>query len=176
MKDRFSTCLPFILRHEGGFSNHPNDPGGATYKGITLSTYKKAFGSDKTVEDLKQISIGELNKIYEVFYWEAANCVGLPRGIDLCLFDMAVNAGPSRAQKLLQEALHVKQDGKIGPITRSEAHRRDLLQTVDDYAEIRMRYYHSLKHKSDFIAGWMQRVSNTCKDAKTMIQSPYIIY
>lgn len=171
-KTRFEICLPYILKKEGGFVDHPKDPGGATNKGITLRTYRRYFGRIRTVEQLKKIAARDVEFIYRKGYWVAANCEGMPRGVDLCLFDMAVNAGPARAQKQLQAVLHVAQDGKIGPVTRAAAHRRDLVQTVQDFAEVRLAYYNSRKHKDAFIKGWKARVEYIHGEAIKMINSP----
>tara|TARA_S200002703_G_scaffold157992_2_gene167231 strand:- start:5846 stop:6373 length:528 start_codon:yes stop_codon:yes gene_type:complete len=173
-KTRFETCLPHVFKKEGGFVDHPKDPGGATNKGITLRTYRRHFGRNKTVEQLKKIAPSDVQLIYRQGYWNTANCEGMPRGVDLCLFDMAVNAGPTRAQKQLQSVLHVKQDGKNGPVTRAAAHRRDLVQTVNDFAEVRLAYYNSLKHKDAFIKGWTARVEYIHGEAIKMINSPMI--
>ena len=172
-KTRFEISLPFVLKHEGGFVNHRNDPGGPTNKGITLGTYRRYLGRTKTLAQLKTILDAEVEEIYKRGYWDAANCEGLPRGIDLCLFDMAVNAGPKRAQKLLQEALNVKADGVVGPLTRAAAHRRDLIQTIVDFQGVRLRYYQSRPHRADFIQGWTNRVHAIHQKAIEMVSEPF---
>jgi lysozyme family protein len=174
-RNRFDICLPIVLEHEGGFVDHPNDPGGATNKGITLGTFRRYLGRAKTVEQLKEITDVEVEEIYKRGFWDTANCYGLPRGVDLCLFDMAVNAGPSLAQKLLQRALNVEVDGFAGPITRSAAHRRDLVQTIVDFQGVRSRYYQSRPHARDFIKGWTNRVDAIHQQAIEMASEPYEI-
>src|SRR5690606_8907906 len=112
----FQQALEKVLKHEGGFVNHPADPGGATNKGITIKVYQQ-FKKGATVADLKKITDAEVSAIYRKNYWDAVKADQLPSGLDYAVFDFAVNSGPSRAAKCLQETLGVTVDGKIGPRT-----------------------------------------------------------
>lgn len=78
MKENFERSLDHVLRSEGGWSNHKDDPGGATMKGVTLITYRRFFGSSKTKEDLRQISHNQLAHIYKTGYWDSCKCDDLP--------------------------------------------------------------------------------------------------
>lgn len=116
--------IPSILQLEGGFVNHPNDPGGATNFGITLRTYRKFFGEDKTVEDLKNIPTEHKNHIYEVGYWNPIKGYMFQHeALAATVFDFAVNGGVPKAAKTLQYVLNVyfnKQlvvDGIIGTLS-----------------------------------------------------------
>ena len=117
MLGNFKRSLGEVLQSEGGYVNHKKDPGGHTNKGVTLRTFRFWYGPDRTVQDLKNITTQQVTRIYREGYWEKVRADELPLGLDLLLFDMAVNAGPGRAIKLLQAALGVTQDGVLGPIT-----------------------------------------------------------
>lgn len=110
--------LEWLLEEEGGFSNHPADTGGATMYGVTQATYnswRKAL--KRTQQPVKKITHDEAFNLYKAMYWDEAGCDKLPWPISYMVFDAAVNSGPSRAVKWLQEAVKVKQDGIIGPKT-----------------------------------------------------------
>ena len=119
MKENFDFCLQTILKHEGGFVDHPKDPGGATNKGITKKTYENYLRKKVSVDELKEISDDHINGIYSKMYWVPIKGNDLPHGIDLCVFDWAVNSGPRRACKELQSIIGTTTDGVIGPITLS---------------------------------------------------------
>ena len=111
MNTNFSNALRHVLRHEGGWSDHPKDPGGATMKGVTLLVYRRHFGADKGKNDLRQITEAQLEQVYRSGYWDKCHCDELPTGIDYVVFDAAVNSGPGRGAKWLQAAIGAKQDG-----------------------------------------------------------------
>ncbi len=121
MDRNFEACLLFTLKQEGGFSNDPHDPGGPTYKGITLAEYRIFRGDPNlTVVDLLNMSATELTTIYRKHYWIPCLCFNeMPDGIDCSVFDMGVNAGVLTSLKVLQRALGVVDDGIIGPKSRA---------------------------------------------------------
>jgi len=127
MKHNFEKALKMVLKHEGGFVNHPHDPGGATNKGITLVTYEdflqETVGQEALVteEDLKNIPDEDVAEIYKTRYWDKIWGDKLPDGLDFALFDFAVNSGPTRAVKELQKIFFsCKTDGIMGPQTFEE--------------------------------------------------------
>ena len=134
MKENFEKALALVLKHEGGFVNHPQDPGGATNKGITLRVYED-FIQDVvdssalvTEEDLKNIPDEDVAEIYKTRYWDKIMGDDLPDGIDFALFDFAVNSGPARAVKELQKIFfECKTDGIMGPITLKKVFAPDNL-------------------------------------------------
>src|SRR5579871_5727548 len=93
----FADCLPVILRSEGGFVDDPQDPGGATNLGITLNTLSAWQGRTATVEEVKGLTPAAVAPIYQAMYWNVARCGQCPAGVDLMVFDEAVNQGPGRA-------------------------------------------------------------------------------
>lgn len=102
MKENFEQSLQYVLVHEGGFADHPSDPGGATMKGVTLATFRRHFGANKSVNDLKNITQAQLEQIYRSGYWDKCRCDQLPSGVDYAVFDGAVNSGPGRSAIWLQ--------------------------------------------------------------------------
>lgn len=158
-KDNFPTCLKITLEHEGGWSDHPKDPGGATMKGITLATYRQWVpGASKA--DLRAISDGYVSTIYETGYWQPVKAELLPAGVDLAVFDLAVNSGPGRAAKTLQAAVGVAKDGQIGSITLSKANQVGDVALVRDICARRLSFLRGLKTFSTFGKGWVRRVAD----------------
>ena len=117
--DRLDDCLRFVLRWEGGYVNHPSDPGGATNKGVTQRTFDSwRLRAGKPRADVRTITDEEVHAIYAVDYWLAAKCDTLPAPLDLVVFDTAVNMGVGRAVRFLQHAVGERDDGEFGPLTR----------------------------------------------------------
>ena len=114
-KGNFDRSLLLVLAHEGGWADHPKDPGGATMKGVTLATFRR-YRPGASKADLRNISDADLQRIYRDGYWNVIRGDDLPSGLDFAVFDYAVNSGPGRAAKHLQAVLGVPQDGKVGRI------------------------------------------------------------
>ncbi|CAH2409646.1 glycoside hydrolase family 108 protein [Mesorhizobium escarrei] len=116
----FKASLPFVLRWEGGYVNHPSDPGGATNKGVTQKVYDSwRQRRGLRPRDVRQLEEDELQAIYEEGYWLPPRCDLLPSALDLVQFDTAVNMGHKRAVHFLQECLGCGVDGDFGPATRT---------------------------------------------------------
>jgi hypothetical protein len=111
----FEPSLAHVLKHEGGYVNHPADPGGATNLGITAATLARARGHPVSAADVAALTRAEAAAIYRRFFWNSARGDDLPAGLDHAVFDLAVNSGPGRAARLLQRVLAVAEDGVIGP-------------------------------------------------------------
>lgn len=169
MKANFDRALPLLLKHEGGFSNNPADPGGATNRGITLNTFREIHGKHKTVDDLKRISDSELRHIYKTRYWDAVRGDDLPAGVDYAVFDFAVHSGPSRAVKYLQKILMVRQDGIVGPQTLSVLARAKAEHVVEVLCMERLKFLQSLSTWPTFGKGWKRRVEDVQRNALAMI-------
>lgn len=159
MTDRFAACLPLILAHEGGFVNHPKDPGGATMKGVTQKVYDAyrdvAGGGRRSV---REIGDEELSDIYRDGYWIAARCEKLPVGIDYLQFDTAVNMGVGRAAQFLQEAVGVTVDRKIGPATLAAVAKVQPATLIRSYVAQRRAFYERLPTFPTFGKGWLRRL------------------
>ena len=113
MKHNWEKSLEVILHHEGGFVNHPKDPCGETNMGVTKRVYED-FGGTK---DMKDLTHEDVEPIYKKNYWDRVKGDDLPEGLDLMIFDFAVNAGTGRAAKFIQRLVNTTVDGGIGPNT-----------------------------------------------------------
>lgn len=160
----FDDALRFTLQYEGGYSNDPDDPGGATNKGITQRTYdahRAATGLARA--HVKTITQGEVEEIYRRDYWGKAHCDSLPGRLAVAVFDTAVNCGVSRAAKWLQKAVCAKADGVIGPKTIEAAAGTDEHQAIKDFLDLRLNHYDDIiaaNHKlAKFERGWTNRVN-----------------
>lgn len=168
MKDNFKPCLDHVLKHEGGWADHPADPGGATMKGVTIGTFAQYKGRKVTKAELRAISDYDLLAIYRRKYWDKVRGDDLPAGLDLVAFDAAVNSGPARGARWLQEALGVKADGKIGPETLAFARAANVTVTIDRACDIRLGFLQRLKTWQTFGKGWGRRVAEVRAEAKRM--------
>lgn len=165
--DRFASVLAETLRHEGGWSDHPKDPGGATMKGVTLRTLQ-AYKQGATKADLRAITDADLKAIYRTGYWDKVRGDDLPAGVDMVVFDIAVNSGPKRAAEWLQEAVGATVDGIIGDQTVVLTKRADPASVIDTLDKRRDRFYRSLGTWTTFGKGWTSRRLAVTKLAKEM--------
>ena len=164
MRDSFQRALQQVLHHEGGWSDHPADPGGATMKGVTLKTYSDWLGRPATKDELREIPDAHIEAIYRERYWNAVRGDDLPPGIDMMVFDFAVNAGRKRAILTLQQAVDMpiaQQDGAIGPGTlaavRDKWNRMGVSSVATNYATLRELFYRNLSTFETFGRGWLRR-------------------
>ncbi len=165
---RFLACLAIVLRHEGGFVNDPQDPGGATNLGITKATLESWRGAPVTEQEVRDLTQEEAREIYRARYWNRLRCDDLPAGIDLVVFDMGVNAGPGTSAKLLQRAVSVAVDGAIGPITIAAARAAEPAATIDRLSRLREEYYRGLAGFARFGKGWLRRTDDVRRAAQSM--------
>lgn len=173
MDDNFDRALAEVLKHEGGFVNHPIDPGGATNRGITIAVYRKWVDKEGTVADLKKISDATVAHIYRKHYWNAVRGDDLPPGLDYAVFDFAVNSGVSRASKFLQAILQVTQDGKIGPVTISAANDGVSDALINQYCDRRLAFLKALRTWATFGKGWGRRVADVRAVALRMVAADH---
>lgn len=165
MKSEFTKALPPVLTHEGGYVNHPRDPGGPTNKGVTQAVYDAHRGrkglDPRTVKLIEQ---SEVEAIYKTGYWDKVNGDAMPPGVGYVLFDYAVNSGPSRAIKALQSTLGVTPDGTIGNMTMDalEMHG-DHDALIADICARRLAFMRRLSTWGTFGKGWSRRVADVQK-------------
>lgn len=171
MKENFDSSLEHVLVHEGGFADHPADPGGATMKGVTLAVFRRYYGSNKTKNDLRNIAHEQLAHIYRTGYWDKCKCDELPAGVDYAVFDSAVNSGPGRGVKWLQAAVGAVQDGDIGPNTLQKVAAHDSRKIIDDMLDRRLKFLRSLRIWSTFGRGWRRRVERVREIALKMAET-----
>ena len=173
MKDNFESSLKHLLAHEGGWSDHPADPGGATMKGVTLQVFREFKRNPHiTKEELRNISDEDLATIYKKRYWDAVRADELLSGVDYAVFDCAVNSGPGRAIKILQTCVGTAPDGGFGSVTMAAVaqFQGDVAKTlVKEYCEKRLDFLKSLKTFEVFGKGWERRVNEVEKTALEML-------
>ena len=168
-KENWQKCLETILHHEGGYVNHPKDPGGETNLGVTKRVYEDWGGT----KEMKDLTVEDVSPIYKKNYWDRVKGDHLPAGLDLCVFDFGVNAGTGRAAKYLQKMIGTTPDGGIGPMTlvklKEYVDAKGVEHTVKLYQMGRQKYYESLSTFSTFGRGWTRRVEETTALALKMI-------
>jgi len=172
MNRNFERSLSLVLKHEGGYVDHPSDPGGATNLGVTIGTLSDWFGRPATKADVKALTVKDVSPIYRRRYWDAVRGDDLPAGLDYAAFDFAVNSGPSRAIKMLQAILSVEQDGRIGPLTMSAIKAHNPLNLIDRLCKARMTFLRALPTFKTFGKGWTRRVDGVLQEASMMVASP----
>ncbi|MCK0209242.1 hypothetical protein MWN33_14495 [Starkeya koreensis] len=165
---KFQRCADIVLAAEGGFVNHPKDPGGATNFGITLATLRDWRDTDVSVEDVRNLTVEEAREIYRVRYWNPLNCDALPPGVDLVVYDFGVNAGTGRSARTLQTVVGAKVDGAVGPVTLAAVATRDPAELIRRFSERRLDFYRSLPTWDTFGKGWSNRTSSVEKEAIRM--------
>jgi lysozyme family protein len=157
----FALALDRLLAHEGGYSNHPSDPGGPTNFGITIADYRKYVNSAATADDVRRMRIDEAKAIYRSKYWDALRCSELPSGVDYAVFDYGVNSGIGRAGKVLRRLVGLPDDSYVvTAAVLAAAHRRDPGQLARAICEERLLFLKRLKTWDVFGHGWERRVSD----------------
>jgi lysozyme family protein len=162
----FNNALELILKHEGGYVNHPEDPGGETKYGISKQAYPN--------EDISGLTLERAAQLYRRDYWDRLNADDLPFPVGLFSFDTAVNLGTSFASKSLQRAVNALSDGVIGPKTIQavwRAFKEDPNQVLDEIARERIEYYSRLTTFTTFGKGWVRRVNETIAESKKWIDN-----
>lgn len=158
--NKFNAAVEIILAHEGGYVNHPSDPGGETNFGISKRAYPKV--------DIKNLTRDQAKAIYKRDFWDKLKCEEFAFGVGLSLFDFGVNAGLSTASKTLQRACGAPADGVIGPGTIYKATSMNKNDLVEKFAAERILYYSRLATFKTFGAGWVRRTIETLSTALLM--------
>jgi lysozyme family protein len=169
MQGNFQECLDLVLKAEGGWVNHPSDPGGETNLGVTKRVWEEYVGHP--VESLKKLTKEDVAPLYEQKYWRPCYGEVLPRGLDFVVFSMGVNAGPGRSVKLLQQSIGCVPDGIIGPATRELISASNSATLIAKFSEARRDYYRSLKNFPIFGKGWLNRVDHEETEALSMVKN-----
>lgn len=141
MKQNYDECLKRVLGHEGGYTNHPSDPGGPTNYGITIADYRMYVKPNATAQDVRNMSLDDAKAIYRKRYWDAMNCDALPSGVDYACFDYGVNSGIGRAARVY-----------------AQLKKADAKETINAICDERLAFLKRLRTWDVFGDGWGRRV------------------
>jgi len=159
----FDEALEHLLKHEGGWVNHPSDPGGETNMGVTKRVWEEWVGHP--VKTMKTLTPTDVAPLYKRKYWDRIKGDDLPSGVSYCVFDAAVNSGTGRAAKWLQEAVGAIPDGAIGPKTLDMVYDANPADLINRMCDIRQSFLEGLGTFETFGKGWTRRVSEVRKIA-----------
>ena len=161
MDTSWPAAFAFLLTDEGGYVNNKRDPGGMTNLGVTAKVWRdwKSLPTMPTEFTMRALTAGDVEPLYKFRYWGAVNGDKLPSGVDYAVFDYAVNSGPDKAAKALQELCGVTVDGKIGPGTLAAVSAFSSPQKlIELYCAARLGYLKALPGWETFGDGWEPRV------------------
>lgn len=165
-------CLPITLKHEGGYTNNRADRGnwtsGKVGVGVLKGTKYGIAAHAYPNLDIKNLTVNDVKPIYEKDYWKPARCENLPYGVDLAVFDFAVNSGVSRSVKYLQSVVGAKQDGKAGNETVTKTAALDGKAVIQKLSAKRLSFVQGIPNFSAFIKGVSRRVADIEAKAVSM--------
>lgn len=151
----FDTAFHKLLGHEGGYVNHPSDPGGETNWGVTVAVARQ----NGYTGAMQSMPVGVAKDIYKKMYWDAAQADKMPLKLRYALFDAAVNSGVTQAIKWLQRAVNVSDDGILGPKTLAAVISQDQSKVFDSMVAQRLKFMASLSNWPAFGRGWARRIA-----------------
>lgn len=173
----FNTYIPLLEEAEGGYVNHPNDPGGHTNKGWTLNTYKQVgYDNDGdgliTLNDLKLLTTAQSRQLYKIHFWDKMRAGEInSQNVANTYVDHGINAGPARSIKMMQYVLknqfykNIALDGAIGPQTIGAINSVDAKQLTTAFNNLRMDYYY-------YRANFLDKVFTPVKNFLSTMISP----
>jgi len=164
MNTNFELCLSHLLQHEGGYVNHPQDPGGRTNLGVTQAVWEDWIDRSVSEDEMKALTPSKVAPLYQELYWDRIKADSLASGLDYCVFDAAVNSGVSRAVKWLQTIANVPADGIVGAETLKAAKTA----SIEKYCAHRMEFLKERSNWPTFGKGWERRVREVEKIALDM--------
>lgn len=171
--ENFDLSLERMLRSEGGFVDHPKDPGGVTNLGVTKRVWEDFTGTKVTVDEMRALTVEDVTELYRTNYWNLIRGNDLPHGLDYAVFDYAVNSGGGRAGRHIQEVVGTTVDGGIGPNTiqaiNDFCEEYGVLECVDRLLSKRIEFLKGLDHWETFGKGWTKRVNHVWRDCEVMI-------
>ena len=169
MKENFDEALKAILKHEGGFVNHPKDPGGMTNLGVTKKVWEEWVGHPVDEKAMRNLTPEVVGPMYKKKYWDVVKGDEMPDGLDYLMFDFAINAGPGRAIKVMQKAIGTTPDGAIGPKTMQSLKDANQSELVAKFSAEKEAFYRSLPTFATFGKGWLRRVAEAKTHAESML-------
>lgn len=153
----FDEAFEKLIGHEGGYVDHPRDPGGATNYGISQRSYPG--------EDIRGMTLARAKQIYLRDFWGPAGCDAVPAGVKFSLFDMAVNSGVRPAVRCLQKAVGVNDDGILGPVTLQAVSSMNASKFIARFNGHRLQFMSSLSTWPSFGRGWANRIAQNLMEA-----------
>lgn len=157
----FKEAFERLISHEGGYVNHPNDPGGETKFGITRRVAREAGYRG----DMRDLTRDRAREIYLTAYWLRAKCDQYHGAIGFQIFDIAVNSGIGNAIRMLQRAAGVTDDGVVGPVTLAAINAFNPLSLIVLLNAERQEFYARLSTWHTFGRGWSRRVAGNLRYA-----------
>lgn len=165
MISNWKRSFDLLLQSEGGYADHPSDPGGRTNLGVTQVAWESYVGRSSNEKEMRALTREMVEPLYKRKYWDACRCDELPTGIDYLIFDFAVNAGVGRSVKTLQQSLGVIVDGAIGTITLRVANTENPIEIINKFSSAKEVFYRSLPTFAVFGGGWLNRVDRVKNEA-----------
>lgn len=159
-----------LLRHEGGYVNHPDDPGGRTNLGVTQRVWEEWTSHPATEADMRALTRQQVEPLYRQRYWAKVRGDDLPPGVDFAVFDFAVNSGVGRAARMLQQVVGAQQDGAIGPATLMAVNAMPPLALIERLCDARLGFLRALPTWPTFGKGWERRVREVRSEALRIAQ------
>ena len=178
MSTKFDRAVEVVLKHEGGYVDHAADPGGATNFGISLR-YARTLGSqmdldgdgDVDKDDIVKVTPDKAKIVYRDWFWRDVRGDELPPGLDLTVFDYAVNSGAGRALRSLQKAAGVQADGVFGPATMRAVQASDTVELINKINDERLAFLRRLRTWPTFGRGWTARVNDVTTKSLELVGS-----
>ena len=168
MQENWDDSFKMVLAHEGGFVNHPKDPGGMTNLGVTKAAWEGYVGKPVDETFMRKLTPEIVKPFYKAMYWDKIKGDQLPNGVDYAAYDLAVNSGVGRAAKFLQEIAGVTVDGVLGPKSMGAIRECDPEQVVDALCDMRLDFLKRLPTFDTFGKGWLIRVADVKAKAADM--------
>jgi lysozyme family protein len=164
----YDASLARVLKHEGGYTNHPSDPGGPTNFGITIHDYRRYIKASGTAADVRAMKLADAAKIYRARYWHALRCDELPAGLDYAVFDYGVNSGIGRAAKVMQRLLGIGAGTAMTDTVIAAVRDTRPSALIGRLCDERLAFLKSLRTWPVFGVGWGRRVAEVRRDALAM--------
>ena len=169
MQSNWKQSFKLMLASEGGYVNHPSDPGGRTNLGVTQATWENWIGRQSDESEMRSLTSDKVEPMYRKKFWDAVRGDELPTGIDYLMFDFAVNAGAGRAIKTLQTSIGVAADGAFGPVTMAAVKSFEPVKLIERFSQAKEDFYRSLNTFDVFGKGWLNRVAKVKAEALKMV-------
>ena len=164
----FARAFALTLRHEGGYVDHPADPGGATNLGVTIGTLSDWLDRKASKAEVRALTKDSVKPIYKRNYWDKMRGDELPMGVDYAVYDFGVNSSPRRGVMALQRAIGVADDGVIGPVTLGRLAEKKPEDVIRKICADRMSFLRKIKTWRTFGKGWTRRVDGVLAEALKM--------